>query len=97
MKLEAVRQEVIWKHLNSLLLWESLSGVKVVLLSYSSTSASCDTENTCLFEKKRCHEMFFKVWKGLVREADNAVCSCSVGSKLETLCVLVWWVFIEGW
>lgn len=51
--MEAVRQEVIWKHLNNLLLWESLSGVQVVLLSFSLTSANYVTENSCLFEKKR--------------------------------------------
>lgn len=59
-RLEAVRQEVIWKHLKSLLLWESLLGVKVVLLSYLSTTANCDTENTYLFEKKRYHEILLR-------------------------------------
>lgn len=35
-------------------------GVKVVLLSFLSTSANCDIENPGLFEKKRCSEMLLR-------------------------------------
>lgn len=58
MRLEAIRQEVMWSHLNSSLLWECLLGVKVVLLSYLSASASCDTGIFACLRKRGTMECF---------------------------------------